>query len=222
MGYDNGKIYKLVCSDGHYYYGSTITELRRRLWGHKKSSETMSSKVYKHINSIGWNNVKIELVELYSCNSREELRVKENFFIIQSKNDKLCLNTLNAHTHLDEKKKMEKERQTRNKIHRSEVVHAYYVKNKDVIRDNAKTSYSLNKEEHRERCKRYNEKNKDSVTTQRKQYYNENKARLCEEKKKIRQTEEYKQYARCYRNNNKERINQLKRDKYTKNKGNNE
>jgi hypothetical protein len=222
MGYDSAKIYKLICNDGHYYYGSTITELRRRLWNHKKSSETMTSKVYNHINSIGWNNVKIELVELYSCNNREELRIKENLFILESKDDKLCLNTLNAHTPIEEKKRMEKERQTKNKIHRSEVVHAYYEKNKDTIRKNAKNNYILNKNEHQKKCKQYNETNKDSIAKQRKQYYNENKDKLCEEKKKIRKTEEYKQYMRDYRNKNKERINQLKRDKYVKNKAINE
>ena len=63
MGYNTGKIYKLLCDDDHYYYGSTITTLINRFYNHKSSSKLMTSKLYKHINNIGWDKVKILLVE---------------------------------------------------------------------------------------------------------------------------------------------------------------
>ena len=68
----------------------------------------MTSKVYKHINSIGWENVTIELVEFFKCNNREELRRKENEFILKEISNKFCLNTLRAYTSLDEKNNKKK------------------------------------------------------------------------------------------------------------------
>jgi len=182
----------------------------------------MTSKLYNYIKSIGWNNVKIELVELYSCDNREELRIKENTYILQSRNDILCLNTLSAHTPTEEKRRMEKERQSKNKLHITEVVHKYYENNKTKIRDRSKANYILNKEEHSKKCKMYNENNKNAIQKQRKDHYDQDKDRLCAEKKKLRQTEEYKHYVKDYRDKNQERINQLKRDKYLKIKSINE
>lgn len=80
--YNAGKIYKLVCTDGHYYIGSTITALNYRLNNHKQSSKKeLERPVYKYINTIGWDKVAIEILEKYSCNSREELlKKKMNIF----------------------------------------------------------------------------------------------------------------------------------------------
>ena len=97
MGYDEGKIYKLSCEDGHYYYGSTITALRTRLHGHKLASKKQPYRVYAHINTIGWDKVTIELVENYPCADRKELNKRESEYIGNSRNDALCLNTILSH-----------------------------------------------------------------------------------------------------------------------------
>ena len=62
--YDNGKIYKLICDDDHYYIGSTTQKLNHRFNNHKTSAKTGTSKAYTYINSIGWDKVKIELRNL--------------------------------------------------------------------------------------------------------------------------------------------------------------
>lgn len=90
--YNNGKIYKLVCEDGCYYIGSTIQKLNLRFNSHKKSSKKVACRVYDHINTIGWDKVRIELVENYSCNNKQELSKREQFYIDQSNDDLLCLN----------------------------------------------------------------------------------------------------------------------------------
>ena len=92
MDYE-GRIYKLVCDDGYFYIGSTKTELKKRLYNHKKTSEKQTErKVYKHINSIGWDKVKIVLIEEYLCSTKEELVKREYEHIQKHKEDKHCLN----------------------------------------------------------------------------------------------------------------------------------
>lgn len=114
MGYETGKIYKLECEDGHFYYGSTICDLRKRLYYHKKSSEKQPYRVYQHINTIGWDKVKIVLVENFSCENRQQLNQKENEYILLHKNSELCLNTI-VSFHTEESRKIaQKERYQKN------------------------------------------------------------------------------------------------------------
>lgn len=90
--YNNGQIYKLVCKDGHYYIGSTTQKLNHRFNNHKTLSKKEVARVYDHINTIGWDKVHIELVENYSCNNKQELNKREQYYINQSNDNLLCLN----------------------------------------------------------------------------------------------------------------------------------
>jgi len=94
--YSNAKIYKIQCSSGHYYYGSTTARLLcQRMSVHRRDSQrprNQNSKLYKHINTIGWDNTEIVLVKNVRCNSRDELFKIENDYIIASRGDELCLN----------------------------------------------------------------------------------------------------------------------------------
>lgn len=216
MGYEDAKIYKLTCEDGCYYYGSTIVSLKARLWHHKESSKTMTSKVYSHIRTLGWDKVTIELVQAVSCANRKELRIIENTYIQSKKDDPKCLNTLRAYTSDDEKARMEKERQTRNADHRKEVVHTYYENHKDTINERHRQYYQDHKETLSAKSKAYNEAHKDKITEQRKQYYKEHKDRLCREKREMRaeNPDHYRQKAKEYREKNRERIREAKRRAY--------
>lgn len=90
MGYENGKIYKIQCEDGYYYYGSCITTLERRSYTHRLRAKTNTTcLLYKHIKDKCW---KIVLVKNVSCSNRNELRREEDLFIQQSKDDMFCLN----------------------------------------------------------------------------------------------------------------------------------
>ncbi len=74
VAYENGKIYKIVCSEtNRVYYGSTTQKyLCNRLAGHKyKKQSTMKDFV----------DMKIYLVEHYSCKSKQELEDRENYYI---------------------------------------------------------------------------------------------------------------------------------------------
>jgi predicted GIY-YIG superfamily endonuclease len=96
MDYKNGKVYKLQCEDGHYYIGSTATELRKRFCNHKTKSKVRNSRVYQHINALGWDKVRIVLVEDFPCESKEHLVRKEDEYIRACRDDPMCLNMIGA------------------------------------------------------------------------------------------------------------------------------
>lgn len=143
MGYENSKIYKLQCDDGYYYIGSTTTELRCRLYKHKNKSKTYLDRTsYQHINEIGWDRVRIVLMEAFCCNNRDELRMKEDEHICKHRDDPFCLNTYRAFLTEEEKKQ-------------------YYEVNKDEIREKQKIYNEVNKERIREQRRAYREANKE-------------------------------------------------------------
>lgn len=95
--YKYGKIYKLIDNtNGNVYYGSTTENtLSRRLSGHIGS-------YHRYLNSTGTytssfeilknNDYKIVLVELFSCTCKDELTMREQYYIDNFK----CVNKANA------------------------------------------------------------------------------------------------------------------------------
>ena len=84
--YQNGKIYKLVCNiTGKIYIGSTCKKLlSQRLAGHVSDFKRGNiNKRYKmsSFEIIEGNNYYIELIELVPCNSKDELLIRERFYI---------------------------------------------------------------------------------------------------------------------------------------------
>ena len=67
--WSKGKIYKLICETGKVYIGSTIKEINIRLSIHKNKFNKCVTKDFI--------NPKIELLELFPCNTRDELLWKE-------------------------------------------------------------------------------------------------------------------------------------------------
>lgn len=84
--YQQGKIYKIVCNvTGKVYYGSTIEPtLARRLSKHKTHFNQYKQEICNYITSfeiLTNDNYSIVLVELYPCNSRDELLMRERYWI---------------------------------------------------------------------------------------------------------------------------------------------
>jgi hypothetical protein len=86
--YQQGQIYKIV--DNAYtktYYGSTTSRLSARMAQHRSQYNAFKNgKRYKYMcfdlfDEFGFENCKIELVELYPCNSKNELEQREGYYI---------------------------------------------------------------------------------------------------------------------------------------------
>jgi hypothetical protein len=177
-----GKIYKLECEDGHYYYGSTRGELNTRFEFHKKDAKTKSSYVYQHINEVGWNNVRIVLVEEIS----EGIRKKEDEYIRVALNDPMCLNSNIVVATDDDTKKWQKTYREKHKEREKERVAKWQKENlektaarqrrhveKDPIAYKAKQKdwYEKNKDSVLEKQKIYKEANREKVAAYAKSYY---------------------------------------------------
>lgn len=158
MGYEAGKIYRLQCSDGKYYFGSTIRTLATRLANHKHTSRnTKTSDVYNHINVLGWNSVTIALVELFPCETKQQLLQREMWFISEHKNDDMCLNTRNPLADdTPEAKQRHKDKCKEYYIqHRDELLQ----KRRDYQTENREQRTAYNSEyrqQHSEKLKEYN------------------------------------------------------------------
>lgn len=118
--YQNSKIYRLICNDGHYYIGATVSDLPTRLNNHKQESKNKHNAMYNYIASVGWDNIKIELIEKISCYSKKELDTYEHKHLKSVLNDTLCLNYLKETVEDDteEEKKDIENKYTNGKIYR--------------------------------------------------------------------------------------------------------
>ena len=86
--YKKGKIYKIVdIGYNKCYIGSTCESLSQRMARHRasynqflqgKSNEARSFEIF---DDYGVENCKIELIEEFSCNNKDELRKREGHFI---------------------------------------------------------------------------------------------------------------------------------------------
>lgn len=89
--YQNSKIYKLVCDDPELiYYGSTTQILCKRFQRHKNDWKSCKKGICKSGLLFEEGNVKIELIEKFPCNDKDELNARESYFI---KNNK-CVNKM--------------------------------------------------------------------------------------------------------------------------------
>jgi len=93
--YANGCVYKLVNDvDDKIYVGSTTQPLHKRKHGHKSTANFAKNQpVYKHLNRIGWEHVKIIWLANCPCDSRRELLAHEQKYIDELRPE---LNAMNA------------------------------------------------------------------------------------------------------------------------------
>jgi predicted GIY-YIG superfamily endonuclease len=177
--FPNAVVYVLQCIDNYYYIGSTINNPRYRLNNHKSDSITYPDRcVYKHINAIGWENVKLQVVEAFPCDTKEELRKKEDELIKDSLQDEYCLNHIRVVVSKEE---------------RRENVNNYYLTHREQIIEQHRTYLEANKEkvdayhanyrkenaeERREYSRQYAAEHPEQVKAARKAHYEENKAEI--------------------------------------------
>lgn len=219
--YQNGTIYHLYCDDDSYYIGSTVTELRFRLRDHKQAAKKHPDRrIYKHINQLGWDKVKIECIQKYPCNSFEELLQKENEYIQAAINDVFCLN--NNVAHLTEEELKQKQACYRQE-HRDKILEykkLYRQENSEKISEYNKKYVQENIEEVKQRKKNYNQENKEKIAAKCKEYNEAHKEELAAYKKQYAEEhkDEIKQKSKEFRENNKEKISEKGAQYYAENK----
>ena len=161
--YQNGKIYKIV--DVGYnkcYIGSTCEKLSKRMAHHRQKhnaflrNNSYFTSSFKLFQEFGLENCKIELIENYACECREELLRREGHYIKQ--ND--CVNTVVA-GRTDE----EYRNDNREKVNeaRRERYSRSKIEDKEKVIEQRREEYSRNKDKY-------------------KAYYEQNKERILEDK----------------------------------------
>jgi hypothetical protein len=122
--YQKGKIYKIWSPQGNeIYIGSTINPLAKRFSEHKTKRDCASKYLFEN-----YDNVKIELIEEFPCNSKMELNRREGEHIRGNE----CLNRCIAGR---TRKECDKEWRENNKERNKERLKEYYENNKEYFKE---------------------------------------------------------------------------------------
>ena len=163
MHYSNAKIYKIVSDlTDKIYIGSTCSPLSKRHYQHIKAGKNKctSSELIK----LG--DTRIELVEDFPCERKEQLNAREGYYIKLYKD--ICINRCIAG-------RTDKEYYKDNRDHLIEQQTLYYEANKDTRCKYQKEYNGVNKDRRKEYNKAYNEANKDRIKEYNKRYYESKK-----------------------------------------------
>lgn len=160
MKYDNGKIYKLIDNtNGNIYIGSTVQPLYKRKSQHKAVGNNKC--VSKFIIDNG--DYDIILIENYPCKSKEELLMRERYYIDNTD----CINKnipgrSGAEWYQDNKERiLEKAKNKVKTDDRKEYEKDYALQNKDIINKKSKVWYQSNKDKKAEYDKKYRDDKKE-------------------------------------------------------------
>ena len=133
--YREGKIYKLVNDvDDEVYIGSTIYTLNDRFCKHKwdaTSRENGKSKLYNHMNNLGYEHFKIDLIEDYPCNNKYELEARESELIKKFGTLNIRIEDRTPEERRDKKNEYQKKYREQNK----NKIKLYYERNKEMINE---------------------------------------------------------------------------------------
>ena len=159
--YQNGKVYKTV--DVGYkkcYIGSTCESLNQRMARHRSKYAAYLNGKVEHTRSFylfdefGVDNCKIELIEHYPCDEKDELRKREGEYIRATE----CVN-----------------KQVAGRTHKQ-----YYEENKEICIRKCREYNTNNREKVACRIKEYARKHKREVQEYKKQYQQEHRQEIKE------------------------------------------
>ena len=172
-----GKIYSIRSHQTNdIYIGSTIDDLPKRLYGHKRDYRRFMNEKDSYVTSfeiVKYEDCYIELIENFPCNSKNELHRKEGEIIRKTE----CVNKLIAG-------RTDKEYREENKEQIALRKKEYYEKNKEQLLLKSKEYYEENKEKVALKEKEYREKNKEKVALKEKEYREKNKEKIALKAKK--------------------------------------
>jgi hypothetical protein len=224
--YENGKIYEITGTDENgnklTYIGSTAqfylsNRLAHHICNFKNNRGCSSKEVLK------CKDYRINLIELYPCKCKEELRTRERFY---SDNNK-CVNIRKPILFDGEKQLLIKKWRDENKEHIKQYSRQYYIDNQEHNIQYSRQYYNDNKEQINQNTKQYYNDNKEQISKQQNQYYNDNKKQIIKQRNQYRidNKEHINQQRKQYYNDNKEQIKQYQKQyhkQYRLNKKNQE
>jgi group I intron endonuclease len=171
MDYQNGKIYKIWNEvNDKIYIGSTTQLLCQRMAQHVNRINHKDYPIYIAMREHGKDVFRIELIENFPCNSKDELTAREGFYIRQYdtfNKDKGYNGQIEGRT--------SKEYYQDNKDKHKEYYKQYYQDNKDIINITTKNYFDNNKDKMKVYNDNYYKDNKDKIIEHKKEYYNNNK-----------------------------------------------
>lgn len=147
--YENGKIYSIRSYESdEVYIGSTVKTLSQRFSQHKKDYKKYLDNKYSYVTSfeiIKHPSAYIELVEEFSCNSKDQLNKREGEIIratLNCVNQKIAGRT--AKEYREDNKEAIKQYYKDNKEDISAQQKQYREANKEVIIERRKKKMALN------------------------------------------------------------------------------
>lgn len=190
------------------YYGST-TNFKARMYQHQTEYKKYinDNNCLKKISYIdiyikyGINNCKAEIIEEFSCNTKEELLIRERYYI----ENHLCINKQLPITTKDEKKEYQIEYYNENNNEILNKKKQYYIDNIDKIKEYREKNKEIIKENDKQRRSNYRKNNKEEIAKSKKKYQNEHK-------------DEISKYQKEYQEKNKEKLIKQKKEYYENNK----
>ena len=170
VNYQNSKIYKLYSpSKNLIYIGSTTQILCKRLAEHLQKYNAYNNDntkpYYTSYLVLDCEDYKIELLEEYACNNKQQLLKKEGEYI---RNNECCNEKIAGRT--------DKEWYKDNADTIKEKVKKYRTDNADILKEKAKKYRLKNAEKIKETQKQYIIANAEKKKEYRKQYYLKKKA----------------------------------------------
>ena len=195
--YQNSKIYKLYdITTNEQYIGSTTQKLCLRLGGHVADYKKYLNGKHNNITSfkiIEGGNYRIELIEAFPCNNKEELHQREGHFIrtLDCVNKMIAGRTCRQYYKDNRENLLEQKKDyyINNKDEKLEYNKKYYEKNKDYLIQQVSDYRIKNLNRIKEHQKQFREQNKDKIRKNKKQYYENNKERIKEKAKQKIQCE---------------------------------
>jgi len=137
--YQQGKIYKITGGD-ETYYGSTVMTIKKRMQGHKskynqwrikKASRCAACDLF---DKYGFDNCRIELVEDYSCQTKKDLLIREDYYM----DNNICINERRANTSREQLYEKNKKWRNANKDKFNKLNNQYYHAKKEAILEKMK------------------------------------------------------------------------------------
>jgi len=171
--YSKGLIYAIteIATCEVLYVGST-TNLEQRRFKHKSNSNLLDSKaqpIHTYINSIGWDNVSMEVHHYFPCQTKQELLREEGLTQRELKpsHNKLIAGRTHEEYHNENREKISMQRKDyregENRENILDCQRKYYEANKEVLKQLRREYYEKNKEEINEKRRLYRELHKDEI-----------------------------------------------------------